>query len=33
MGTGNIKKKMFLGSRALQVLGADNLAAISEPII
>jgi hypothetical protein len=33
MSTGNIKKKMFLGSKVRAVGGADNLAAIYEPII
>jgi hypothetical protein len=34
MSTGNIKKKaMFLGSNVRPVRGADNLAAIYEPIV
>jgi hypothetical protein len=32
MSTGNIKK-MFLGSEVRLVRGADNLTAISEPIV
>jgi hypothetical protein len=33
MSTGNIKKKMFLGSKVLLVHEADNLTAIYEPIV
>jgi hypothetical protein len=33
MSTGNIKKIMFVGSKVRPVLGADNFAAIHEPII
>jgi hypothetical protein len=34
MSTGNIKEKiMFLGSKVRLVHGADNLAAIYEPIV
>jgi hypothetical protein len=33
MSTGNIKKKMFLGSKVRVVRGADNLTAIYEPIV
>jgi hypothetical protein len=33
MSTGNIKKKMFLGSKVRLVRGADNLTAIYEPIV
>jgi hypothetical protein len=34
MSTGNIKKKiMFLGSKVRLVREADNLTAISEPIV
>jgi hypothetical protein len=33
MSTGNIKKKMFLGSEVRLVRGADNLTAIYEPIV
>jgi hypothetical protein len=33
MSTGNIKKKMFLGSKVQLVRGADNLTAIYEPIL
>jgi hypothetical protein len=33
MSTGNIKKKMFLGSKVQFVRGADNLTAIYEPIV
>jgi hypothetical protein len=32
MSTGNIKKKMFLGSKVLLVRGADNLNTIYEQI-
>jgi hypothetical protein len=32
MSTGNIKKKMFLGSKVRLMRGADNLTAIYEPI-
>jgi hypothetical protein len=33
MSTGNIKKKMFLGSKVRLVRGADNLTAIYELIV
>jgi hypothetical protein len=33
MGTGNIKKIMFLGSKVRLVRGTDNLTAIYEPIV
>jgi hypothetical protein len=33
MNTGNIKKKMFLGSKVRLVRGADNLTAIDELIV
>jgi hypothetical protein len=33
MSTGNIKQKMFLGSKVLPVRGADNLTATYEPIV
>jgi hypothetical protein len=33
MSTGNIKKKMFLGSKVWLVRGADNLTAIYELIV
>jgi hypothetical protein len=33
MSTGNIKKKMFLGSKVRPMLGADKLPAIYEPIV
>jgi hypothetical protein len=33
MSTGNIKNKMFLGSKVRLALGADNLTAIYVPIV
>jgi hypothetical protein len=33
MSTGNVKKKMFLGSKLQPVRGADNLTAIYELIV
>jgi hypothetical protein len=33
MSTGNIKKIIFLGSKARLVRGADNITAIYEPIV
>jgi hypothetical protein len=33
MSTGNVKKKMFLGSKVRLVRGADNFTAIYEPIV
>jgi hypothetical protein len=33
MSTGNIKKKMFLGSKVRLVRGADSLTAIYEPVV
>jgi hypothetical protein len=33
MSTGNIEKKMFLGSKVVPVRAADNLTAIYEPIV
>jgi hypothetical protein len=33
MNTGNMKKIIFLGSKAQLVLGADNLTAIYKPIV
>jgi hypothetical protein len=33
MNTGNIKQKMFLGSKVRLVRGAHNLTAICEPIV
>jgi hypothetical protein len=33
MSTGNIKEKMFLGSKVRLVRGSDNLTAIYEPIV
>jgi hypothetical protein len=33
IGSGNIKKKMFLGNKVRLVRGADNLTAINESIV
>jgi hypothetical protein len=33
MSTGNLKKKMFLGSKVRPVHGADNFTTIYEPIV
>jgi hypothetical protein len=33
MSTGNIKKKMFMGSKMRQMREADNLTAMYEPIV
>jgi hypothetical protein len=33
MSAGNIKKKIFLGSKVLLVRGPDNLTSIYEPIV